>query len=143
MVAHKPHVAIVDDDPAMRRAVARLCGAADLPCRSFASAEEFLDSDAPQHAALLILDVNLPGLSGFELHDRLRSGGIALPVVFITGQDQALNRERARRTGATYLTKPFPADTLIRAARGHLAACQVSASRHESTTGTTTPPHTP
>ena len=143
MVAHQSHVAIVDDDPAMRRAVARLCGAADLRCRSFASAEEFLDSDAPQHAAMLVLDVHLPGLSGFDLHDQLRRRGIALPVIFITGHDKTFNRERAHRTGSGYLTKPFPSEMLLKAARGHMAACQVHGSQNESTIGTTISPNTP
>lgn len=137
MVAQQFHVAIVDDDPAMRRAVARLCGASELPSCSFASAEEFLESDSPEHAAMLILDVNLPGLSGFELHDHLKQRGIALPVIFITGQDQPLNRERARRTGAAaYLTKPFPADLLIKAVRSQMPPGTNDACRRS---GSTTP----
>jgi FixJ family two-component response regulator len=142
MVVQQSQIAIVDDDPAMRRAVARLCGASDLPCRSFASAEEFLASDALEATSLLILDVHLPGLSGFELHEHLRLHGIALPVVFITGQDQPLNRERARRSGAAaYLTKPFPGDLLLNAVRSHAPAR--TASPFQPKPHTITPPHTP
>jgi FixJ family two-component response regulator len=112
-----------------------------VPCRSFASAEEFLDSDAAEHAGILVLDIHLPGLSGFELHEHLVLHGKALPVVFITGEDQPLNRERALRTGAAaYLTKPFPAELLINAVRSHLAAGLTLASLR---TDPTTPPHTP
>lgn len=137
MVADQFHIAIVDDDPAMRRAVARLCGASELPSCSFASAEEFLESDSPELASMLILDINLPGLSGFELHDHLKHMGIELPVVFITGHDQPLNRERARRTGAAaYLTKPFPADLLINAVRSQMPANMNDAFRRP---GSTTP----
>ncbi|MEX1115308.1 MAG: response regulator [Akkermansiaceae bacterium] len=119
MVAHRSQIAIVDDDPAMRQAVGRLCGAAAFPNRCFSSAEEFLTSDALEDASFLILDVQLPGLSGFELHEHLLKRGIHLPVVFITGQDQPLNREKARKAGAAaYLTKPFPAADLIAAVRG-------------------------
>lgn len=121
MVAHRSHIAIVDDDPAMRQAVGRLCGAAALPNRIFSSAEEFLASDAPEETSFLILDVQLPGLSGFELHEHLLQRGIRLPVVFITGQDQPLSREKARKAGAAaYLTKPFSAADLITAVRKHL-----------------------
>ena len=120
MVAPAPQIAIVDDDPAMRHAVARLCGAVSLPNRSYASAEEFLASDAVADATCLILDVQLPGLSGFELHDHLLKRGIHLPVVFITGQEQPHGREKARKAGAAaYLTKPFPAADLSAALRGH------------------------
>jgi len=120
MVAHRSQIAIVDDDPAMRQAVGRLCGAAALPNRCFSSAEDFLASDAVDSATFLILDVQLPGLSGFELHEHLLKRGIHLPVVFITGQDQPHSREKARQAGAAaYLTKPFPAADLIAALRGH------------------------
>jgi FixJ family two-component response regulator len=122
MVAHRASIAIVDDDPAMRQAVGRLCGAAALPNRCFASAEEFLSSNAPEETAFLILDVQLPGLSGFELHQSLLQRGISLPVVFITGQDQPQYREKSVKAGAAaYLTKPFAAADLISAVRGHLS----------------------
>ncbi|MCU0776446.1 MAG: response regulator [Akkermansiaceae bacterium] len=121
MVAHRCQIAIVDDDPAMRRAVGRLCVASQLPNRCFSSAEEFLASDAPEETSFLILDVHLPGLSGFELHESLTKRGIRLPVVFITGQDQPLSREKARKAGAAaYLTKPFAAADLIAAVRGQI-----------------------
>ena len=123
MVAHRSQIAIVDDDPAMRQAIGRLCGAAALPSRCFSSAEEFLTSDALEDANFLILDVQLPGFSGFELYEHLMKSGIRLPVVFITGQDQPLYREKARKAGAAaYLTKPFPAAELIAAVRKYLPA---------------------
>ncbi|RPJ34734.1 MAG: response regulator [Verrucomicrobiaceae bacterium] len=138
MVAHRSSIAIVDDDPAMRRAVGRLCGAAALPSRCFSSAEEFLTSDALEDAGFLILDVQLPGLSGFELHEHLMKRGIRLPVVFITGQDQPLSREKARKAGAAaYLTKPFAAAELIAAVRSHILA------PGESPTPNHNQPHTP
>lgn len=123
MAAHSPQIIIVDDDPGMGQAIERLCGAVDMPARRFPSAEEFLASDAIDSASMLILDVNLPGLSGFELHDLLASRGIHLPVVFITGQDQPLSREKARMAGAAaYLTKPFRSGELLEALHSHLPA---------------------
>jgi FixJ family two-component response regulator len=135
MVAHRSQIAIVDDDPAMRQAVGRLCGAAALPNRCFSSAEDFLSSDAVESATFLILDVQLPGLSGFELHEHLMKRGIHLPVVFITGQDQPHSREKARKAGAAaYLTKPFPAAELIAAVRSQWP----SAGKSPSTTNNPT-----
>ena len=120
MDARRSGIAIVDDDPAMRQAVGRLCAAVALPSRCFSSAEEFLASDAVDSVSFLILDVQLPGRSGFELHEHLLERGIQLPVVFITGQDQPHRRTKARQAGAAaYLTKPFPAADLIAALRGH------------------------
>jgi FixJ family two-component response regulator len=122
----------------MRQAVGRLCGAAALPSRCFSSAEDFLTSDALEDAGFLILDVQLPGLSGFELHEHLMKRGIHLPVVFITGQDQPRSREKARKAGAAaYLPKPFPAAELIAAIRSHLLA------PGESPSPNTNQPHTP
>jgi FixJ family two-component response regulator len=104
---HQSPIAIVDDDPAMRRAVARLCGASALDTQSFSSAEEFLASDVPEETGFLILDIHLSGIS---LHEQLASQGIRRSVAFITGQDQPLSREKARKAGAAaYLTKPFAA----------------------------------
>jgi FixJ family two-component response regulator len=120
MVALRSQIAIVDDDPAMRQAVGRLCGAAAFSSRCFSSAEDLLASAALDEAGFLILDIHLPGLSGFELHERLLILGIELPVVFITGQDHLINREKARKAGAVaYLTKPFAAAELIAALRSH------------------------
>jgi len=135
MVAHRSQIAIVDDDPAMRQAVGRLCGAAALPNRCFSSAEELLSSDALEDAGFLILDIHLPKLSGFELYAHLLNRGIQLPVVFITGQDQPVNREKARMAGAVaYLTKPFAAAELIAAVRSQLRDFEGSPSANANPT---------
>ncbi len=132
MVAHCSRIAIVDDDPAMRQAMERLCIASAWSCRSFPSAEDFLSSDAVDDSSLLIADIQLPRLSGFELHEQLSSWGIRLPVVFVTGQDQPRYRDKARMAGAAaYLTKPFAAADLIAAVRSslHVMSEAPSASR--------------
>jgi len=120
MVSPNTQIAIIEDDLAMRQAVARLCRALSMPNRSYSSAEEFLASEGLHYATCLIVDVQLPGLSGFQLHDHLRKRGIHLPVVYITGQDQPQVREKAHKAGAAaYLAKPFAAAELIAALRGH------------------------
>lgn len=117
----------------MRQAVGRLCCAAAFANRCFSSAEEFLSSDALEGSNFLILDVQLPGISGFELHEHLIARGIRLPVVFITAQDQTINREKADQAGAAaYLTKPFPAADLIAAVRGQFSASNKALSIHKS-----------
>lgn len=123
MVAHHSEIVIVDDDPGMGQAIERLCGAVRMPARCFASAEDFLASDALDSASILVLDVNLPGLSGFELYDLLAGRGIHLPVIFITAQDHPLSREKSRKSGAAaYLTKPFRGSDLLEALHSHLPA---------------------
>jgi FixJ family two-component response regulator len=120
MVPPPSPIAIVDDNLGLGRAIGRLCEVLALPFRCFGSAEEFLVSDALHDTSLLILDVQLPGLTGFELYDHLLSRGIHLPVVFVTGQDDALSRAKARAAcAAAYLPKPFRANELITALRKH------------------------
>jgi FixJ family two-component response regulator len=75
---------------------------------TFVSAEEFLASESGPMARCLVLDVQLGGVSGLELQERLAASGARTPVVFITAHDDEMSRERARRAGAVdYLSKPF------------------------------------
>lgn len=122
MVARHPHTVIVDDDPGMGLAIARLLTAAGLPARMFASAEAVLESGALADAGCLVLDIELPGMSGLDFHAHLAIAGIHLPVIFITGHDRPVFRERAHGIGACYLTKPFPSGRLIEAVRRHIQA---------------------
>ena len=109
-----PLVCVVDDDESLLRALGRLLRAAGFAVEAFASAEEFLEANHRVPPRCLVLDVRLSGMSGFELHDELRSAGISPPVVFITAHDDPATRERARRAGAVqYLRKPFEESALI------------------------------
>ena len=81
---------------------------------TFASAEDFLASDRDLDIRCLVLDVQLTGLTGFELYESLAASGRSIPVIFIRGHDSASTRDRARAAGAAgYLTKPFHHDQLI------------------------------
>jgi FixJ family two-component response regulator len=108
----------VDDDTSLLRALQRLVTAAGFSAVPFVSAEAFLASDYRAGCGCLVLDVNLGGLSGFELHERLVAAGARIPVVFITGHDDVSTRERAHAAGAVaYLRKPFDDELLLAAIR--------------------------
>ncbi|HMO67007.1 MAG TPA: response regulator, partial [Verrucomicrobiota bacterium] len=78
-------VLLVDDDPGLRRALARLLRTEGFTLAAFASAEEFLHAPPPPPPACVILDVSLPGLDGLAVQRRLAEDGTPLPVVFLTG----------------------------------------------------------
>ncbi|QJE98810.1 response regulator transcription factor [Luteolibacter luteus] len=119
-VAADRGIIVVDDDPGMSRAITRMLMLGGWSARAFESAEDLMASAELERAALLILDIQLPGLSGLDLHQQLQSSHGSLPVIFITGEDRPVFRERALRAGATaYLTKPFPGQELMDAVRRH------------------------
>ena len=101
-------VVIVEDDAAMRRALCRLLGAAGFDVRSFPSAEAFLDDGGATDSVCLVLDIHLPGLSGFALHRRLTGSGASVRAIFITAHDDDTTRAEAASLGAeAYFTKPI------------------------------------
>jgi len=107
-------VAVVDDDPSMLKAIARLLGAHGFDAEVFASAEAFLRRDATKDAVCLVLDIHLGGMSGIELRRRLTDSGSPLPIIFITAVDDEATQQEAVAAGcAAYLHKPFPATQLI------------------------------
>ena len=107
-------VYVVDDDASVCRAVRRLLKSAQYRVHTFASAEEFRLSGFKDRPGCLLLDVRLPGMSGFELREELLASGARMPVIFVTGHDRAGMEERAMRLGATaYLRKPFDEEALL------------------------------
>jgi FixJ family two-component response regulator len=121
-VTNAPVIAIVDDEPSVRRALGRLVRAAGYTVQSFASAQEFLDSLPRRRAACLILDIHLGGMNGFDLQRRLAADGVGIPVVFITAHDDRLTRERIERSGAAgYLWKPVDEQELLGTIRRAIA----------------------
>jgi FixJ family two-component response regulator len=114
-------VAAVDDDELMRGALEGLLREAGLPTRTFESAEEFLSSGVQHHCSCLIVDVRMPGMSGFELQARLQAEQIRIPIIFITAHGDSRMRKQALRTGAVdFITKPFDDDVLLRSVRAAL-----------------------
>ena len=111
-----PVIAVVDDDASVRRALQRLLQSAGFRVETFATAREFLKADDWAQTACLVLDVHLPGMSGFQLEEYLAASGVPIPIVFITAYDDEPTRERVQRAGAVgYLRKPFDQGTLIEA----------------------------
>ena len=110
-------IVVVEDDDGVRRAFERVLNAAGFRAVTFASAETLLQCDAADGAACLVLDVHLPGRSGFELRRELiRTGSGQPPVIFMTGHDDPSAREQAAALGAAaYLPKPFAGRTLVEA----------------------------
>ena len=112
-----PTVFVVDDDTSVHRAVSRLLRSAGYDVEAFSGAAEFLDSKRHQQSpACLILDLQLPDLSGMELQVRLRNLLSALGFVFISGQGDIPTSVEAMKGGAVdFLQKPFDAETLLSA----------------------------
>lgn len=116
MAETKNKILIVDDDPDINLAIHRLLSAAGFPAAAFLSAEELLKDGAASTAECLVLDINLPGASGFELYRQLADSGVHIPVIFITALDDSDWQARAQSVGATaYLTKPFEGERLLSA----------------------------
>lgn len=118
MIPEADTVYVVEDDTSLCNAVRRLLRSAHYRVVTFTSAEEFYRSDFKSNPGCLLLDIRLPGISGFELQVRLITSGDEMPVLFITGQDRDGMEERAMRLGASaYLRKPVDEEALLGAIR--------------------------
>jgi FixJ family two-component response regulator len=112
-------VAIIDDDETLCRSVARLLRVAGVDARAFTSAEEFLASPSQRRCGCLLLDIQLTGISGPELHRRMLEAGDHRPVIYITGQDDPAAEAEARRIGcAGFFRKSDPGMHIIECLRG-------------------------
>lgn len=101
-------VLIVDDDQSMRAGLTDLLQSMDIPVRTFVTAAELLETDLPDVAACLVLDIRLPGINGLEFHDTLVRRNIHIPVVFMTGHGDIPMSVKAMKAGAVdFLVKPF------------------------------------
>ena len=111
-------VFVVDDDPLVRDSVADLLCSAGFAALTFGSATEFIQAKRADVSACLILDVELPGLSGLDLQTDLAKSGIEVPIIFLTGHGDIPKSVRAMKAGAAeFLTKPFRAEELVDAVR--------------------------
>jgi len=107
-------VYIVDDEPSVCTAYARLVRSAMMQPRTFASVEEFMRADFSDENACVISDVQFPGKSGLELPLLLGRAGHQLPVIFVTAHDTPETRDLAQRIGAAgYFRKPVDDQALL------------------------------
>jgi FixJ family two-component response regulator len=126
-------VFVVDDDQSVREALGSLIRSAGVRVETFASAQEFLGGPRPDVASCLVLDVRMPGLSGFDLQKRLAEIDVEIPIVFITGHGDIPTSVRAIKAGAVeFLTKPFSDQDLLDAIQQALQRDQ--AARQQQTT---------
>jgi FixJ family two-component response regulator len=121
-MANIPLISVVDDDSSVRDSVRGLLRSVSFAVVVFASAEEFLSSDRARETDCLILDVRMPGMSGFELQSRLVASYPEMPVIFITAHGDEELRSRALRGGAVdFLLKPFSEEALLTAVQAALS----------------------
>ena len=108
-------ISIVDDDESQRESTMGLVRSLGYRAATFASAEEFLQSDSVDKTSCLITDVQMPGLSGIDLQRGLIARGVEMPTIFITAFPEEGTRLRALTAGAFgYLGKPFSEESLIK-----------------------------
>ena len=116
-----PLIAIVDDDVMVCEATEDLVETFGFNARTFTSAGEFLNSDCVDRTLCLISDVQMPGMSGLQLHRKLIASGRRIPVIFITAFPDERVRKQALRAGAVcYLSKPFDGESLLGCIRSAL-----------------------
>jgi FixJ family two-component response regulator len=115
-VATTPLVHIVDDDASLRTAVSRLLVASGYRVATHESAAQFLEQAHSDDPGCILLDVNMPGLSGLQLQEQLVKAHIGLPIIFLTGHGDIAMSVRAIKSGAEdFLTKPVEKADLLEA----------------------------
>ena len=108
-------IAIVDDDESVREALERFLRTCGFSVRSFASGEELLGSSELRFVACLLLDVAMPGMSGLEVSQQLRTRGLRIPTVFVTAHaDDAVAQHLTAVGAIAILPKPVDQEMLLR-----------------------------
>ncbi|MBP6595921.1 MAG: response regulator transcription factor [Arenimonas sp.] len=122
MAQEQATVFVIDDEPEVREGLARLLRSAGWQAACFASADDFLEYDASSAVGCILLDVNMPGCTGPELQEILRSRKLTLPVIFLTGKGTISTGVRAMKKGAfDFLEKPADEDVLLPAIESAVA----------------------
>lgn len=111
-----PIIAIVDDDPSVRRGLERLIRSMGWQAETFASAQEFLARVGVEAPSCVVLDLQLPGLTGLEMQKQMAEVGLETPIVFLTGHGNIPATVQAMKAGAIeFLTKPVEEPDLLKA----------------------------
>ncbi|MET4209581.1 response regulator [Bradyrhizobium sp. LA2.1] len=118
---HRTLISVVDDDQPHRESMRKLIMLLGYTVEAFSSAADFLASRALPETACLITDVNMPGMTGVELHRRLVDTGYAIPTILVTAYPDEVVRDQALKDGVIcYLSKPVDDDILERCVRSAL-----------------------
>lgn len=123
IVDRQGHVVIlVEDDDGLRGALERVLRASGFEAQAYASGEAALADHGSDWADCLVVDLNLPAMSGLDLVDHIRQRGVTAPVVMITANDEPHVRDQVQRRGVEhFLAKPFPGSALVRLLDGAIA----------------------
>lgn len=115
---------VVDDDPALRRALVFLFESVGWRVTAHASADDFLAAWGPHGAGCVVLDIRMPVMSGLELQQVMRARGIRLPIVFLTGHADVSMAVQAMKHGACdFIEKPFKDQVLLDAVARAVRNC--------------------
>src|SRR5215469_6876156 len=126
-----PIVYIIDDDAGIRASIQGLLKSAGLHSIGFETAEQFWRDEATDGPSCLILDVSLPGISGLDFQQQLRSAGRPIPIIFVTGHGDIAMSVKAIKSGALeFLTKPFGDQDLLNAVEQALEGDSISRKEH-------------
>ncbi|MET4021245.1 response regulator [Bradyrhizobium sp. MOS001] len=118
---HRTLISVVDDDQPHRESMRKLIMLLGYTVEAFSSAADFLASRALPETACLVTDVNMPGMTGVELHRRLVDTGYAIPTILVTAYPDEVVRDQALKDGVIcYLSKPVDDDILERCVRSAL-----------------------
>jgi DNA-binding NtrC family response regulator len=116
MKEDNPFVCVIDDESSVRESLSNLLRSAGLKVQAFASAQEFLTDRPRETPSCLVLDIQLPGISGLDLQQELAGGDAQIPIIFMTGYGDIPMTVRAMKAGAIeFLTKPFRDEDLLSA----------------------------
>jgi FixJ family two-component response regulator len=137
LVVSKPLIVIVDDDDSVCRALRRLVRSVGMEAETFKSGRDFLDlwEAMPSfQPGCVILDVQMPGMTGLDVQQQLVKSHKTVPVIFITAHDDVAAREKALAAGAVaFIRKPFQDEILIKTMREALLRIQTAVDRQGST----------
>ena len=121
-MSERPLVAVVDDDPSIRKATQDLLKAAGYAPVTFEDAESFLAWTGRASAACVVADMRMPGMTGLQMYQALVATGHGIPTVIVTAHPEDVAQARAREAGITcYLIKPFAPDELLECVQEALA----------------------
>jgi FixJ family two-component response regulator len=125
-------VAVVDDEESIRKSLRRLLMAADLDALVYASGQEFLDALRERQPDCLVLDLQMPGLTGLEVQRALTAAGVRFPTIIITAHDEPEARARCISAGvAAYLCKPLHDEMLLDAITNVMGRVAASAAAED------------